>query len=124
MKLETPLHKVQGLGAAHAGTGHFWHQRVTAVALIPLGLWFIVAMLGLAGAGEAAATGFLERPWNAILMGAFIIVLLYHLFLGLQSVYDDYVQPPGLKIFSLIATAAAIIAVGAASFVALIRLAV
>ena len=52
--LQTPLHKVQGLGAPHSGTGHFWRQRVTAVALVPLALWFAYAMLGLAGTNEVA----------------------------------------------------------------------
>ena len=48
----TPLHKVEGMGSSHSGTGHFWHERVTAVALIPLSLWFLYVMLGLAGTSE------------------------------------------------------------------------
>ena len=48
--LETPLHKVQGLGASHSGTGHFWRERITALALIPLSLWFVYVMLGMVGA--------------------------------------------------------------------------
>ena len=50
---QTPLHKVRGMGSAHSGTGHFWHERVTAVALIPLSLWFLYAMLGLAGTSDS-----------------------------------------------------------------------
>ena len=67
---QTPLHKVQGMGSAHSGTQHFWHERVTAVALIPLSLWFAYAMLGLAGTSEVTALQFLAHPWNALLMGA------------------------------------------------------
>ena len=87
--LQTPLHKVQGLGASHSGTGHFWHERVTAVALIPLSLWFLYAMLGLAGTSEVTALQFLAHPWNALLMAAFAAILLYHMSLGVQVVVDD-----------------------------------
>ena len=93
--LQTPLHKVQGLGASHSGTGHFWRQRVTAVALVPLALWFAYAMLGLAGTNEVAVLSFLAHPWNALLMAAFAATLLYHMALGLQVVIDDYVHTAG-----------------------------
>src|SRR5580704_14019939 len=95
---ETPLHRVQGMGASHSGTGHFWRQRVTAAALVPLGLWFAFSVLGLAGANEVAAVGYLSHPWNAILMAAFATTMLYHMRLGLQVIIDDYVHSPGGKI--------------------------
>ncbi len=84
MTMETPLHRVQGLGSAHSGVKHFWRQRVTAAALIPLSIWFGWAVLGLVGASEAQVLGFLTRsafsvPVNAILMGAFILIALYHI---------------------------------------------
>jgi succinate dehydrogenase / fumarate reductase membrane anchor subunit len=120
---QTPLHKVQGLGASHSGTGHFWRQRVTAVALVPLGLWFAFAVLGLAGATEVTTLGFLAHPWNAILMAAFTVTLLYHMALGLQEVIDDYVHTPGLKIVSLLAMRLVAIAIGAVCLFALIRIA-
>ena len=121
--LQTPLHKVQGLGAAHSGTGHFWRQRVTAVALVPLGLWFAFVVLGLAGATEVAAVSFLAHPWNALLMAAFVVTLLYHLNLGLQVIIDDYVHTPGGKIVLLLAARFSIIAIGAICLFALIRIA-
>jgi succinate dehydrogenase / fumarate reductase membrane anchor subunit len=89
---ETPLHKVRGMGSAHSGTGHFWHERVTSVALIPLSLWFGYVMLGLAGTSEVTALQFLAHPWNAILMGAFVAFSLWHAYLGLQVVVDDYIR--------------------------------
>ncbi len=95
---ETPLHKVQGMGASHSGTGHFWRQRITAAALVPLLLWFAYAMLGLAGASEVTVIGFLARPWNAILMATFATTALYHMNLGIQVVLDDYVHGPGMRI--------------------------
>ena len=93
--LQTPLHRVQGLGASHSGTGHFWRQRITAVALVPLGLWFTFAILGLIGTNEVAVLSFLAHPWNALLMAAFAVTLLYHMSLGLQVVIDDFVSGHG-----------------------------
>ena len=84
MSLETPLHKVQGMGSSHSGVSHFWRQRVTAAALIPLSVWFGVSVLGLIGAHEAATLAFLSQPLNAILMAFFVVILLFHMALGLQ----------------------------------------
>lgn len=121
--LQTPLHKVQGLGASHSGTGHFWRQRVTAAALVPLGLWFTYAVLGLVGTNEVAVLSFLSKPWNAILLAAFVVTLLYHMVLGLQDIVDDYVHTAGMKVFLRIAILAFAIATGAVSLFALIRIA-
>jgi succinate dehydrogenase / fumarate reductase membrane anchor subunit len=124
MSLETPLHRVEGLGAAHSGSRHFWRQRVTALALVPLAIWFGIAVLGLIGTNEASVLTFLTRPVNAILMASFIVILLYHMSLGLQDVIDDWVHGNGAKIFSLLVMRAATIAVGAASLLALAKIAI
>ena len=121
--LQTPLHKVQGLGPSHSGTGHFWRQRITAVALIPLGLWFVYAMLGLVDTNEVAVLSFLSKPWNALLMAAFATTLLYHMTLGLQDIVDDYIHTAGTKVFLRITILVAAIAVGAVSLFAIIRIA-
>jgi len=121
--MQTPLHRVQGLGASHSGTGHFWRERVTAVALVPLTLWFAFAVLGLAGAPEVAATGFFARPWNALLMAAFLIISLYHLRLGLQVVIDDYVHTAGVKILLMLLSLLFVFAVGGFCLFALARIA-
>jgi succinate dehydrogenase / fumarate reductase membrane anchor subunit len=123
MRQETPLHRIEGLGASHSGTRHFWRQRITAVALIALGGWFAFAVLGLVGVKEAGVAGFLAMPWNAIAMAAFVVVLLYHMALGIQVVIDDYVHGPGAKIFLILAMRAFAIAVGATSVFALIHIA-
>jgi succinate dehydrogenase / fumarate reductase membrane anchor subunit len=120
---QTPLHKVQGMGSSHSGTGHFWHERVTSVALIPLSLWFLYVMLGLAGTSEVAALQFLAHPWNAILMGAFVAFSLYHAYLGLQVVIDDYIHTAGMKVFLLLAVLGAVLAVGLVSLFAIVRIA-
>ena len=121
--LETPLHKVQGLGASHSGTGHFWRQRMTAVALLPLGLWFAYSVLGLAGANVVAALTYLAHPWNALLMAAFAVTLLYHMSLGLQVVIDDYIHTAGLKIFLMLAVRFVMIATMSTCLFALVRIA-
>jgi len=120
---ETPLHKVQGLGASHSGTGHFWRTGVTSIALIPLSLWFAYVMLGLVGTNEVTMVQYLAHPWNAILMAAFAAISLYHMGLGLQVVIDDYVHTAGTKIFLLLLVRAAVIALIATCVFALIRIA-
>ena len=123
MSLETPLHKVEGLGASHSGVTHFWRQRVSAAALVPLGLWFAVSVLGLVGAHEAATLIFLSQPVNAILMAAFVVILLYHMALGLQVVIDDYIHSSGQKVFLMLLMRGFAIAVGATCLFALLRIA-
>ena len=121
---QTPLHKVRGMGSSHSGTGHFWHERVTAVGLIPLSLWFAYAVLGLVGTTEVTALQFLAHPWNALLMGAFVCFSLWHTYLGLQVPVDDYVHTPGAKIFLLLLIRFSVIATGATCLFALVRIAV
>jgi succinate dehydrogenase / fumarate reductase membrane anchor subunit len=120
---QTPLHKVRGLGASHSGTGHFWRERVSAVALAPLSLWFAYVMLGLAGTSEVTALQFLAHPWNALLMGAFVAISLYHMRLGLQVVIDDYIHSAGLKIFLVLMILLAVLVIGGLSLFAIIRIA-
>lgn len=122
MSLETPLHRVQGLGSAHAGVTHFWRERVTAVALIPLSVWFVVSVLRLIGTSEAEVAGFFQRPWNAVFMGLFVFLTCIHMTLGLQVVIDDYVHHPGHKIVLLLVNRAFAWLVGAISLVALLRI--
>jgi len=128
MTMETPLHRVQGLGSSHSGVRHFWRQRMTAAALIPLSVWFGWSMLGLVGASEVRVLRFLTLsplgiPLNAILMGVFIVILLYHMVLGLQVVIDDYVHSESGKIFLMLLMRAFALAVGATSLFALLRIA-
>jgi succinate dehydrogenase / fumarate reductase membrane anchor subunit len=128
MSMETPLHRVQGLGSAHSGVKHFWRQRMTAAALVPLSIWFVWAVLGLVGGSEVQVLTFLTRsafgiPLNAILMGSFIVILLYHMALGLQMVIEDYVHSDGGKIFLMLLMRAFAFAVAAVTVFALIRIA-
>lgn len=123
MSLETPLHKVEGLGSAHSGVTHFWRQRITAAALVALGAWFAFSMLGLVGASEAQTLYFLSKPLNAILMAAFVLIGVYHMALGLQVVIDDYIHGSGMKLFAMLLMRAYSIAVVATCLFALFRIA-
>jgi succinate dehydrogenase / fumarate reductase membrane anchor subunit len=121
---QTPLHKVQGMGSSHSGTGHFWRERITALALIPLSLWFVYAMLGMVGASVVTPAQFFQHPWNGALMAAFISFSLYHASLGLQVVIEDYVHTAGTKIFSLLAIRGALLACWIVSIFAILRITV
>ncbi|MBL6936331.1 MAG: succinate dehydrogenase, hydrophobic membrane anchor protein [Alphaproteobacteria bacterium] len=123
MSLETPLHRVEGLGSSHSGVSHFWRERVSGAALIPLGIWFAVSILGLAGGHYVSVLTFFSRPLNGILMAAFVVISLYHLVLGLQMVIDDYVHSPGGKVVLMLAARAFALACGALSLYALLEIA-
>ena len=101
MSLRSPLARVRGLGAAGEGTGHWWAQRVTALALVPLTVWFVVAVAGHAGAGYDDVTHWLGSPFSAGLMILLIAATFYHAALGLQVVIEDYVHNEGVKIAAI-----------------------
>ena len=103
MRLQTPLSRVLGLGSAKEGVEHWWRQRLTAVALIPLGVWFVVAVIGLVGADYQAAREWLTSPLTMVLLITFVASLLYHAQLGLQVVIEDYVHHEASKVTLLIA---------------------
>ncbi|HEY0282443.1 MAG TPA: succinate dehydrogenase, hydrophobic membrane anchor protein [Rhizomicrobium sp.] len=119
-----PLHKFKDLGSAHSGVGHFKHQRVTAIMLIPLTVWFAVSALGLVGAQEVSVLIFLSNPLNAVLLGAFILISLYHMALGLQEVILDYVPHEGAKLLLMFCNYGFAFLVAAVCAVALLRITV
>jgi succinate dehydrogenase / fumarate reductase membrane anchor subunit len=100
--MRTPLGRVRGLGSAKSGTHHWWMQRVTSIALLPLTLWFVVSMLSLAGASFAQTRAFLAWPVNAVLMLALIGLTFHHIAAGLQVVVEDYVRKDMQRIAALL----------------------
>ncbi len=92
MSLESPLGKFLGRGSARDGTGHWWAQKLTAVALIPLSLWFAVAVLGMDSFAYQPVRAWIASPLNAILLILLTLSALYHSQLGLQVVVEDYVH--------------------------------
>ena len=116
MSLETRLAKVRGLGSAKDGTHHWWAQRLTAVALVPLTIWFAVAVAGMAGTGYETAAAWVASPVNTILLLLLIAATFHHLQLGVQVVVEDYMHAEGVKIATLMLVkfASAILAVACA----------
>ncbi len=102
MSFRSPLGTARGLGSAKAGTEHWMVQRLTAIALLPLTLWFVWSLLCMAGADYATFTAWLANPLIAVLMSAFSLMLFYHAALGLQVVVEDYVGG-GMRIASIVA---------------------
>lgn len=103
MNLRSPLARARGLGAAHSGTHHWWIQRLTSIALVPLILWLAFSFVSLATADHATATAWLRAPVNAVLMLALIGILFQHMQLGMQVVIEDYVHGHGSKLVALVA---------------------
>lgn len=91
-KFRTSLKNVRGLGSAKTGTEHFVHQRLTAAALVVLGIWFLVFVLGLLGSDYATAAAAVAKPWNAVPLIGLLIAMFWHAQLGMQVVLEDYIH--------------------------------
>jgi succinate dehydrogenase / fumarate reductase membrane anchor subunit len=102
MSLRNPLATAKGLGSAKTGTSHWWAQRVSALALIPLSLWFAVSVLQLVHADYVVVISWLHAPWTAVLLSLFLFTVFYHAYLGVQVVVEDYVHVEWLKITLLL----------------------
>ncbi len=102
MSLRSPLGRVLGLGTARDGTSHWWGQRVSAIALLFLGLWFAASLATMPGFDYADAVSFIGRPVNSILLLLLTVSLAYHSYLGLQVVIEDYTHAPGIKLTLLV----------------------
>ena len=121
--MRTPLGRVRGQGSAKSGTGHFWHQRLTAIANVPLTIAFVVIVVSLLGRSHATVTQTLGSPIVAVLMLLFIGSATYHMKLGMQVIIEDYVHGEGLKVLALVANTFFTVAVAAAGIFAVLKLA-
>jgi succinate dehydrogenase / fumarate reductase membrane anchor subunit len=120
--MRTPLNKVYGLGSAKEGTDHFWKQRVTGLANIPLTLFLVGPIIALAGKDHSSVTAWLGSPLAAIAMMALILSGAIHMRLGMQVIIEDYVHGEGAKIISLMANTFFSILVGLSCMFAIIKL--
>lgn len=123
MKLESPLNRAIGLGSAKTGAQHWWLQRVSAVALIPLGLWLALSLFAFEDYGYAAVAAWLQGPVTSILLVLTVLVLSYHSYLGVQVVIEDYVHEAGLKAAMLIGSLLAHFGLCVAALFAILRVA-
>lgn len=98
MSLQSPLNRVLGLGSAKEGTGHWTMQRLTALGMVPLGLWFAFAAVNLPHGNYELVVAWIAEPANSILLILLVLTLVYHSSLGLQVVIEDYVHGPAMII--------------------------
>lgn len=123
MSLRTPLNRVLGLGSAKEGTDHWWNQRMTAIALIPLSLWFVISVASLGSLDYSSIVAWIGAPLNTVLLVLLVTALTYHSMLGVQVVIEDYVHAGWLKLGSLILANFAHVALGTAGVFAVLRIA-
>lgn len=121
-KLETPLKRVRGLGSARSGTEHFWRQRLTAVALVPLTLAFVVIVLKTVGGDYDQVATTLSHPLPALLLLLFIVAGIMHMRIGMQVIIEDYVHTEGSKIALLVLNNFFSVALGLACALAVLKL--
>lgn len=123
MSLRSPLGQALGLGAARDGVSHWWLQRLTAAALVPLGLWFAWSLLAIDTLAYVNVREWLGLPLNALGVALFVSVLSVHSHLGVRVVIEDYVQHAGLKTLSLVLLSFAHVLIGVAGVFAVLRIA-
>ena len=123
-RLQSPLGRVRGAGSAKSGVHHWWGQRVTSIALLPLTIWFIASLATSAGMTHAEATAWIGHPFNAVLLLALIGLTFHHIAAGLQVVIEDYVKADGTKIASLLAVKFACALLALVAALAVLRIAV
>lgn len=124
MALRTPLGQVRGLGSAKEGTHHWWLQRLTGLALVPLTIWFVASLAALAGADHGHVVDWLSSPFVAVFVILVVGVGFYHLKIGVQVVIEDYIHTPLLKIGSLIGVSFICFVLGLACVLAVLKIAV
>lgn len=122
--LRSPLGRVRGLGSAKGGTHHWWLQRITSAALLPLTLWFAISVALLAGAPHAEVARWIAAPVNALLLLLTIGIGFHHTAAGLQVIIEDYVHVPGARVGGILAVNAICAVAALASALAVLRLAV
>jgi len=121
--MKTPLAEARGLGTAKSGLSHWWHQRLTAIAMIGLVAWMCVIIVMLIGADYPGAMAILSHPVNAALVMLFIGVGFWHSSLGLQVVLEDYVAHEGVRLALIVAIRMVLVLLGAVSLLSMLKIA-
>lgn len=123
MKSSTPLGRVVRRGSLKSGFGHWWTQRVTAVALVPLSVWFVLALLSLPAFDHAVVVQWLQHGWHAVPLSLLVVTLCWHSSLGVQVVIEDYVHGHAIKVASLLLAQFAHVLLASVGVFAVIRVA-
>lgn len=123
MSLSTPIRRARGLGAAGEGVEHFKMQRLTAIANVPLVLWFVLSMVAFQSGDYDAARAWLAQPLNTALTLLLIASVFYHARLGLQVIVEDYIHHKGTRLAALVVIPLACVALGTACAVAVLNIA-
>lgn len=121
--LRSPMHGARGLGSAKDGTMHWWAQRVTAIALVPLLIWWVASVILMLGAAQADVQAWLAQPLVALPMLLVLAVAYYHAMLGCQVVIEDYIHGEFCKIMALLVMKASFWLVGIAAAFAIFKVA-
>jgi succinate dehydrogenase / fumarate reductase, membrane anchor subunit len=120
--MRTPLNRVRGLGSAHAGTGHFWLQRLTAIANIPLTIYFVFLIATLSGRSHASVSATLGEPVTALLLLAAILSIVVHMRIGMQVIIEDYIHDEGWKLALVVLNTFFTVGVGLSAAFAVCRI--
>jgi succinate dehydrogenase / fumarate reductase membrane anchor subunit len=120
--LRTPLSRARGLGSAKQGVHHWWVQRITAVALIPLVVWFAISLIMLSGADHAVVRAWIGSPVVMVLLTLTIVIGLHHGQIGMQEVVEDYVHSEGMKLALIVLLRFIAVFFGLAAIVAILRI--
>ena len=123
MSFRSPLGTVRGLGSAKDGTAHWWAQRITAVALVPLAIWFVIGLLLLVGQDRAAVVAWFRNPISATLMVLLIGATFHHAQLGVQVVIEDYIHGEGAKLALIMFVKFAALVLAGIGIVSVLRIA-
>jgi succinate dehydrogenase / fumarate reductase membrane anchor subunit len=100
--LRSPLGTVSGLGSAKSGVHHWWLQRLTSIALVPLTIWFTVSLASLSSLDHVTVVAWMAQSWTALLLVLLVLVATYHSQLGVRVVVEDYVHNTGLRTVTLV----------------------
>jgi succinate dehydrogenase / fumarate reductase membrane anchor subunit len=123
MSLTNPLRQVLGAGPSRSGVHHWWVQRLTALALVPLSIWFVVSILCLPGLDHVTVSAWMAQSWTALLLVLFVLTAAWHSRLGLQVIVEDYVHGAGAKTLLLVLSAFIHVFAAAAAVFAVLKVA-
>jgi len=123
MSLGNPLRRVLGSGSAKSGVEHWWLQRITSLALVPLSVWFVVSLLALPSHEHATVVAWMGQSWTALLLILLVLVAAWHSQLGVRVIVEDYLHHPGGKTLTLVFSAFVHVVAAAAGVLAVLRVA-